>query len=89
MIEPEGEQFDLEQGDTIEIEYANNHSYDLNFIGNNTLSLYPQISSQHPVVVKVNGINRNGGFHSKMIEYQTYQEYKSATLQHPSKTNNE
>jgi hypothetical protein len=78
LVEPEGEQFDLELGEKIEIEYENNHCYDMVFTGNNTLSLFPQINSQYPVSVKINGIIRNGGFHLKMMEYQSYHSKKSA-----------
>ena len=72
LVEPEGEQYDLESNDELELIYENDCSYTIVFGSNDLISLYPDRQSTYPKQILINGIDRTGGFHIQMNEYSTY-----------------
>ena len=81
MLEPWGEQYDLEIDDVIELNYNSCEGCYVVYGINNILSLYPINGSDYPINVYINGIDRIGGFHIGMDTYIQYHINKSKTAQ--------
>ena len=73
ILEPEGEQYEIIQNEFIEFIGGQNDQYDIIYVGDGTISLYPTgKSSFYPIDIMINGHSRIGGWHSMMDEYNSY-----------------